>query len=517
MAIATALVMIGLLLSKGTGFVRELLVGVKFHDNLYRDAFSLAFTFPDFFFNLLIGGSIQAAITPSLAAKINENKEEEGLRATSIFISVFAVLMAIVCTLGFIFSRQLFDIYAPSNATADKIEIAALGARPLYVQIFFMMLAALSIGILNAYKRFGSTSFGPTIYNICVLLSIVIFAGDTDGKLVRCMIGITVAALIYFLFQYIVGFDKLSKLRFNLRPTDPDFIALLKRAIPILISASIVQVNTLTLQRFALQMTDGTNFALRNAITVWQLPYGIFAVAVGNVMLPSLAGLYSSKKYKEASELLSSRLKTALFMTIPSAGFLFVMNKETISAFFKWNADYNEFNIKTGGIILLGFSFAIIAQTGVFLFNQAFYAIGRTRAPLFAGVVGMLTNPLFCKIMVSLTGSAISMSVAYSLSSFIQLAILAWLYCSNKKLAPRNILGFLIKSIICVVTMLLVLYLLNMFIPSGDRKLVQLIVLAFKGCASIAVYFAAACLLRMDEALYWIRRVLSKLGRKQVG
>ena len=275
MAIATALVMIGLLLSKGTGFVRELLVGVKFHDNLYRDAFSLAFTFPDFFFNLLIGGSIQAAITPSLAAKINENKEEEGLRATSIFISVFAVLMAIVCTLGFIFSRQLFDIYAPSNATADKIEIAALGARPLYVQIFFMMLAALSIGILNAYKRFGSTSFGPTIYNICVLLSIVIFAGDTDGKLVRCMIGITVAALIYFLFQYIVGFDKLSKLRFNFRPTDPDFIALLKRAIPILISASIVQVNTLTLQRFALQMTDGTNFALRNAITVWQLPYGI--------------------------------------------------------------------------------------------------------------------------------------------------------------------------------------------------------------------------------------------------
>ncbi|MBO7449288.1 MAG: murein biosynthesis integral membrane protein MurJ [Clostridiales bacterium] len=514
MAIATALVMLGLLLSKGTGFVRELLVSVKYHEDLYRDAYSLAFTFPDFFFNLLIGGSIQAAITPSLAAKINENKEKEGLRAVSIFISVFAILMACVCSLGFIFSKQLFSVYAPSSATPEKIAIAAQGARPLYIQIFFMMLAALSIGILNAYKRFGSTSFGPTIYNICVLLSILIFAGDSSAKLTRCMIGITVAALVYFIFQFVVGFDKLSKIRFNFRPTDPAFIALLKRAIPILISASIVQVNILTLQRFALQMTDGTNFALRNAQTVWQLPYGIFAVAVGNVMLPSLAALYSSKQYKEASELLSSRLKTALFMTIPSAAFLFIMSNDTIRAFFKWNADFKDSNIEIGGSILMGFSFAIIAQTGVFMFNQSFYAIGKTRAPLFAGIVGMFTNPLFCWCFVKLGLGPISMGLAYSLSSIIQLMLLVWIYCSNKKLAPRNLLKFILKSIICVTTMILVMILLNSVLPQGDRKIIQLAILALKGCVSIAVYFSAACLLRMDEALFWIKRVLSKLGKK---
>ena len=516
MAIATVLVMIGLMLSKGTGFVRELLVGVKYHQDLYRDSYSLAFLFPDFFFNLLIGGSIQAAITPSLAARINDGKEKEGIKEVSIFISVFSVLMAIVCTLGFIFSKQLFGFYAPSNATPEMIELASHAARPLFIQIFFMMLAALSIGILNAYKRFGSTSFGPTIYNICVLLSIVIFAGDSQLKLTLCMVGIMGAALI--LFQFIVGFDKLKLFRFIFQPANNGFRRLLRRAIPILISASIVQINTITLNRFAMQMEQGTNYALRNAITVWQLPYGIFAVAVGNVMLPSLAALYSSKKYKEASELLSSRLKTALFMTIPSAAFLFLMSSETIRAFFKWNASYTEDNVKKGAIILSGFAVAIIAQTGVLMFNQAFYAIGKTKAPLFAGLVSMFTNPLFCLIFVRLVGAGpISMSLAYSLSSCIQLGILIWLYCSDRRLAPRKILGFLGKSLICVVTMVLVLIILNNFIPDSDRKIIQLVILAVKGVAAVVVYFTTACLIRMDEALYWIRRLTSRFTRKTVG
>ena len=513
MAIATAIVIVGLILSKGTGFLREQLVGIKYHNDLYRDAYTLAFTFPDFFFNLLIGGSIQSAITPSLAAKINENKEKEGIRTVSIFISVFSVLMAIVCTVGFIFSKQLFSIYAPEKATPEMISLASQAARPLYIQIFFMMLAALSIGILNAYKRFGSTSFGPTIYNICVVLSIIIFAGDSLKSLVLCMIGIMAAALIYFVFQYCVGFDKLKKIRFNFKPNDREFLVLLKRAIPILVSASIVQINTLTLNRFAMQMEQGTNYALRNAITVWQLPYGIFAVAVGNVMLPSLASLYSSKKYKEVSELLSSRLKTALFMTIPSAAFLFVMSNDTIRAFFKWSSAYTEYNVQRGGIILMGFSFAIIAQTGVLMFNQAFYAIGKTRAPLFAGLISMVTNPLFCFILVKIGAGPISMSIAYSLSSIIQLLILIWLYCSDRRIAPGNILWFLVKSLVCVALMVIVLVLLNQFIPTGDRKIIQLIYFAIKGVLAIFVYFACACLIKMDEALFWIRKVLSRFGK----
>lgn len=515
MAFATILVMLGLILSKGSGFIRDAIVGYKMTDT-YRDAYALAFTVPDLVYNLLIGGSIQAAITPSLAKAIAKDEEKEGIRSVSIFISVFSSIMLVVCVLCSIFSEQIFSVYSmlSGNGNPETIHLAAKGAQMLFPQIFFMMLAALCIGILNAYKRFGSTSFGPTIYNIFVLLSILVFAGDSESKLVRCMAGIMGAAIIYFLFQYIIGFDKLKQIRFIFKPSDKSFHELVKLAIPILLSASIVQINLAVLNTFALSLgEDGQLFALRNASQVWQLPYGIFAVAVGNVMLPSLAGLYGDKKYKDASELLSSRLRTALFMTIPSAGFLFLCNTEVIKVLFQWSEKFTDEHANMAGTFLMGYSIAVITHTVVFIMNQAFYATGRTKVPLLAGVISLVSNPLICYLLMKFGMGAMSLTIAYSSTSIIQLVVLCCLYCRNKELAPKGMLKFIVKSVICLGVMCVVLLLLNRFLPVYDAKIKQIVVIGIKGVAAVIAYFIMAIVVKTEEASYWINKVSSKIKR----
>ena len=78
-ALATFLVIIGLILSKMTGFLRDVLVGNQFSE-LIRESWSTAFLIPDFIFNLLVGGSISAAITPSLARSIKTGDEKQGFQ-----------------------------------------------------------------------------------------------------------------------------------------------------------------------------------------------------------------------------------------------------------------------------------------------------------------------------------------------------------------------------------------------------------------------------------------------------
>ena len=277
---ATVLVMIGLVFSKASGFLRDIFVGIKFSEPIYRDSFTLAFTIPDLVYNLLIGGSIQAAITPSLSASIASGEEERGIKAVSTFISFMAVLLIITCALASIFSVPIYRFFFGTGENEQTVYLSGMACKWLFVQIVFMMLAALSIGILNAYKRFGSTAFGPTIYNFFVLASIIVFAGNSESNLVKTTFGIMCAALIYFLFQYVVGRDKLRKFRFIWAPRDKDFHALVRRALPILFSASVVQINVFILNAFSLSLPGvGNVFALRNASTTWQLPYGIFAVA----------------------------------------------------------------------------------------------------------------------------------------------------------------------------------------------------------------------------------------------
>ena len=507
MTVSTVLVMIGLVFSKCSGFLRDIFVGIRFSEPVFRDSFTLAFTIPDLVYNLLIGGSIQSAITPSLSASIGRGEEDRGIRAVSIFMSFFSLLLIVVCTLGTVFSEQIYTLFGNGRNAAMTTHLAAMASKWLFPQIVFMMLAALCIGILNAYKRFSSTAFGPTVYNVCVLIAIIVFAGNSEQKLMNTTRGIMFSAIIYFAFQEIVGIDILRKFRFIWAPGDKDFHDLVKRALPILISASVVQINMVILNYFALKLPDDGNiYALRNASTTWQLPYGIFAVAIGNVMLPSLAELYGKKDYKGASDLLGSRLRQALFLTIPSACFMYFLNTDVIKAIFQWNSSYTDADADRAGILLSGYCFAIVTHTVVFIMNQAFYAIGKTKVPLIAGSIGIVTNPLFC--MIFMPGmQALALTLAYSLTSIIQMTILVAVYCRDRSLRPEGIPGFLVKALISVAVMGVSVIVMKGVIPPVHGKIQSLLSLAGKGAASVIIYFVVALCLRMPEAMIWIRKL----------
>ena len=511
--ISTVLVMAGLILSKASGFLRDIFVGIKFSEAVYRDSFTLAFSIPDLVYNLLIGGSIQSAITPSLSSAIAAGEEKKGIRAVSIFISFFAVVLIFVCVLGIIFSEQLYAIFGSGDHSANTVKLAADASKWLFPQIIFMMLAALCIGILNAYKRFESTSFGPTIYNFCVLGAIIAFAGNSRSALMHTTCGIMGAALVYFLYQAVVGRDKLKAFRFIWAPFDKEFHALFRRALPILISASVVQLNMLILNYFAMKLPDDGNvYALRNASTTWQLPYGIFAVAIGNVMLPSLAERFGKKDFKGASELLSSRLKSALFLTIPSAGVMFVMNSYVIKAIFQWGSQYTDADAERAGQFLAGYSIAIITHSIVFIMNQAFYAIGKTRVPLMAGCIGLVTNPLCCTLLMPHMG-AMALTLSYSITSILQMTILCVVYSTYKELRPRGMLVFLLKSAVSFVAMTLLLTFIYANTPDYSSKFLSLADLAAEAIVAFFVYFVVSLVLKVEESREVIQKMRSFLRK----
>ena len=76
MAAATIIMMIGLLLSKVSGHLREILIVPILGYGTISDAYIIGFQVPDLFYQLLVGGAIQAAITPTLAASLEKKQEK---------------------------------------------------------------------------------------------------------------------------------------------------------------------------------------------------------------------------------------------------------------------------------------------------------------------------------------------------------------------------------------------------------------------------------------------------------
>ncbi len=513
MAVATFLMIIGLTLSKGTGFLREIFVVQEFGEGLYPDAFLLGFQVPDLFFQLLIGGSIQAAITPTLARSLESGEQKSGWRSVSIFITLMSVIMMAATLLGMLLSEWIFPLIYPDKNEAI-VALAAQSSKALFPQVFFMMLAALCIGILNAYKKFSSTSFGPTIYNICVVLSIIILGGKSNQAVIFTAIGISGSAAVYFLLQFFMARRELRSFRFSLNLKDEGFRALLRLAVPTMISASIVQLNTIIINSFTGDFNDGIILSLQNAKTIWQLPYGIFAVAVGSVMLPSLAAHFAARDGKSARILLGKSLRNALFLTIPSAGLLFGLSGDVVMAIFNWNGSYSEATKETTGMILMGYCIAVIAQTVVFIYNQAFYAIGKTKIPLLTGVLSMVLISGSCAVMKALgllnsasEIGAIGLSLAYSLTSLVSALVLSSIYRQDRSLAPKSIWPFLIRCVLCLAVMFLAVYAFSLLPVAPQTKIGQLLWLGFRAGAGFGGYLLAARTMQMRELSSFVDRI----------
>ena len=516
-ALSTIIVGLGLIITKGSGLIRDVIVSWKFTEPALRDAYMLAFNIPDLFYNLLVGGAIYSTIAPFMSAQLAVGKEKEAIKIVSKFITAVSIVMIVCCSLGAIFSEPLYEFYSLFHNVKNPeiLPLAAQASKLLFPQIFFIMLAALCNGILIAYRRFTITSFAPVLYNILVITAIYVFGGNDLLHLMMTTGGILIAAVFNFLFQYVLGFKQMRQFKPDFHLADRELLKLFKRAIPILISASVVQINAIVLNSFALQFDKGSVYCFRNANSIWQIPYSVFVVAITTVMTPELSGDYEAKRFQKASNLISHSMRSALFMTIPSAVFIGVMNVDVVKAIYQWHSAYTNEQADVAATFLLGFCSAIVTATVVHVFNQAFYAIGQTKIPLFAGILGLVINPVACAVMIKLGVGLMSLSFAYSITNIFMMILLAVTYCRRKELAPHGIVKFLLKAALCVVVMGAVVFFTDGFFPARGGKLMQLGIIGIKLVIGIVVYFGMAAVLRMQEATEWINKFKSKIFKKK--
>ena len=257
---AAVIVMVSMVFSRITGFLRSTLIP-NLLSRSESDALFAAFKTTDLMYNLLVGGSIAAALIPVLSGYIVKGREEEGWKAVGSFINTILIGMLIVSTLGIIFAPQVVNLIAPGY-NEDTIRLTVSLTRILFPSVCFLMLAGMVNGVLNSYQRFAAAAYGPSIYNMGTVVSIILFH-KYGVRLVA--VGIMISALIYLLCQVSFALNNLKYYRPKIYFKHPGYSNILKLAIPSLAASSIVQVNTVISQSYTSNFEKGSVTALTNA------------------------------------------------------------------------------------------------------------------------------------------------------------------------------------------------------------------------------------------------------------
>ncbi|HHX30082.1 MAG TPA: hypothetical protein GX720_02515, partial [Clostridiaceae bacterium] len=367
---ATALLMFSLATAKLTGFAREILIAPTFGYGVNTDAYFIGFQIPDLFYQLLVGGTFAAAVTPAVSSALARDEEKKLWRSLSTLINVFLIAFLIAIALGEVFAGPIIQAYNPSKDAAI-IERATMVARMLFPQTIFLFLAGMCVGVLNGHKLFQRAAFTTTLYNVVCIFFMLRWGDDSPGAPAKVALGVVISAAINFFYLAFMARRVIHyKPMINLK--DEGYRRLLRLAVPTLISGTVIQLNSIIQTAFANQFT-GAVTSLRHAQTTWKLPYGIFALAVASVMSPNLTRAFANRRFEDMRMIYTQSLRRALYFVTPFILIFAVMAEETMEAVFQWGGAIPMENLLIEGQLLRLYVPAIFFLTFYEVVNQAFY------------------------------------------------------------------------------------------------------------------------------------------------
>jgi putative peptidoglycan lipid II flippase len=514
-----AMVMFATLLSRITGFLRNVLINSIMSPQGYSDEFWVAFSLPDLAFELLIGGAIAAAIIPILASSLSEGEEKEGWKAIGTFINITIIAVIFVEILFFIRTPFFVSLIAKGyEQGTEQFQLTVKLTRILLPSAVFMILAGQCNGILNAYNKFAAASFGPVIYNLCVVISIIIF-GEKSVELTSW--GVMVSSIIYFLLQLLSTWKHFKFYKLQLYIKNKTFKKLARLAVPSLITSAVGQINAIICKSFSTEFVQNSVTVMNNASRTWQLPLGIFAQSMGVAILPTLSARFAEKRDEDYKRILYKGLKTVMILCIPSSMVLMLLSKQIMQVLFGWTTVSYENSIFYG-VALLAYAPALLFQSMVVMLNRAFYSIQNTKIPLICGASTIIVNLLANVYFINYTNlGAVGTAMAYVIAVLINACLLIVLFTRKTgfELIPDNFV-FILKTTVATIASGLVLWLLIKLIPfpwgedfTTGKKIIEILVSGIQIFISFIVFIFVSLLLKIDEVRNLTGSILNRLKK----
>ncbi len=447
------------LISRISGFLRDILFANYFGASANTDAFFVAFKIPNFFRRLFAEGAFSQAFVPVLQEYKINRKEDLIYFVQSVFGNLFVVLF-IITFLGMYFSEELIYVFAPGFV--DDNYKYSLAAQMLYITfpyLLFISLTAMCAGIFNSYDRFILSGITPVFLNISLIVFTIFSSSLFVIPIISLSYGVLFAGIFQLLVQlplmYKLGFLKVPKINFS----NVGSMKIIKLMGPAIIGTAAVQINLVIDTVVASLLISGSISWLYFSDRLIELPLAIFGIAISIVMLPVLSEYYQKKDIDQYSAILTKSIKLAFAIALPSMLGLIVLSSAIVSTLYMYG-NFSVTDAKMTMLSLITYSLGLPAFILMKILVTAFYSRQDTRTPVIYSLIGISLNilsnltVLYFYIKNPFEGAHALIALATSMSAWIQVTLMS-LKLRKLKIVKDNIIFNLssLKVIVCSVIM----------------------------------------------------------------
>src|SRR6266852_7489177 len=165
------------LLSRVTGFLRDIMLAAILGAGPVADAFFIALRLPNHFRAIFAEGAFNAAFVPAYARIRGERgRGPAQLFADRVFTMLFAA-EALLLAVALLFTPGVISLLAPGfSADPGRFALAVELTRITFPYLLLITLVTLYGGILNTLQRFAAAAAAPILLNLSMMAALAVAA-----------------------------------------------------------------------------------------------------------------------------------------------------------------------------------------------------------------------------------------------------------------------------------------------------------------------------------------------------
>lgn len=473
------------------------------------DAYTAAFTIPDFMFFILTSGALSVSFIPVFNQRLAAGNKKSAWELSSSIINLFAILTLIASILIMIFADPLIRYVVSPGLDEAGMALAVNMTRVLAINPFLFSISTVLTSIQQAVGRFVFYAFAPAIYNVGIMIGITVFTNGInlfgvqlfEGGIMGVALGVVLGAVLQLCVSLIGLFGLGTDYEFKIYWKNQGFRSILKLLPARSLDQGIDYANSIVSTNLASRMGAGAIRSFNQACSLHQMPVNLIGVAISTAFFPKLTEELSEGNQKNFYDTFRTALKTIVWITLPICAITFFARGYVVSFINNLgNAGNNSMIVS----ILATLVIAIFARSIFHIASRGFYANQDTKTPFIVSIVAigltMLLSVLFYELGFSTEGLGFAQSIGAVIEIIILLSILQ--KRSKRQLFNKNFWKSFIKMLVATLICGCITYSMVKFMPlmATDNSLVITIP---KFCLIAAVgaisYVIASYFLNIEE------------------
>ncbi|MFG2165361.1 murein biosynthesis integral membrane protein MurJ [Micromonospora chersina] len=526
----SAVMAVGSLVSRGTGFVRNLMVGAAL-GNLVGNVFTTAQFLPNQVYEFLLGGVLTSVLIPVLVRR-RKIDPDRGEAYAQRLLTLAVIALAATALIAMAGASVLTALYASGKDESYTNLVTELSYLMLPM-LFFTGLSALIAAVLNTRGHFAAPMWAPILNNLVVIGAFGLYILIYGAKAIRpedmgwgqillvgggALLGVAVQAAGLLPALRKVGFR--WKLRFDFRELGLRELAQLGAWMFCYVAVNqlglFVVVNLLT--RAAGEDSAGL-LIYNNVFLLLMMAHGIIAVSIITALMPRMSAAAADGRFHDVTADLSRGTRMVTAVLAPIAVCYAVLAGPISVVVFRYGAFTGDNAVATSTVLLVA-AIGLVPFAISQLFTFAFYALPDTRTPALINIPVVALRVLLqvgLFLAFSATFAAAGMMLGNAIS-YVAAAIISALLLRPRvgRIGLGGIMRTMGRVVIAALGAALVGLLVVKLLPGDPAHLswlaaaVQLVI----GGAVIGVtYLGLAMALRIGEITEVVGMVRRRLGR----